>query len=57
MKINLFVIVVLCLVMIICYLIILIIVFLLYNIDLSLYLKFIILGNIGVLFNVVSIMI
>ena len=40
-----------------CYPITIIIVSLLYNIDSSLYSKFIILGNIGVLFNAVSIMI
>ena len=57
LKTNLFAIAALCLVMIICYPITLIIVSLLYNIDSSLYSKFIILGNIGVLFNAVSIMI
>lgn len=57
LKTNLFAIAALCLVMIICYPITIIIVSLLYNIDSSLYSKFIILGNIGVLFNAVSIMI
>ncbi|MBE5667444.1 capsular biosynthesis protein [Staphylococcus sp. SS251] len=54
---NIFAIISLCAVMILCYPITIIIVSTLYNMDSNLYSKYIILGNIGVLFNAICIMI